>query len=921
MRDFFPVLLLVSIALPGQAQSERALAWLLGQVNANTSAFFIYRDHDDGRNAATPSGLFPAGARLTIDPACIDDPDSPTGCATDPRRLDCEKGTVLRLTWPRMASYEYAGLNLEEPEGYTTQARGVGYDLRPGTHLVFRYRSPTGINVRFGINTGAATAQTPFQRLPASRSWSEMRIPIAELRPALTDLRNVHIPFFVVTNGDPVEGSPEGGTLLLDDIRIEPVPSGRATMAALPPAFRTCGVIPAPDALPGRVPIPPDQLLRNVATVYESSLVLWALLRDGSAVSRAAARQIADTLVAVHARDNSGLPLPKTKGGAGLRNAYMNGPATFLNDQIGGARAGEARLAGFSIASGRCGPSRFCLVLDGATGGNNAFAVIALLAAWRQLGDVRYLETARSIATWIYEALLDTSEESFGGYFAGFEDGGAPDRRLASKSVENNADIAAAFWMLADVESEQCRRAEAEQWKRRARVAADFVLRMYDARTGRFFAGTAPPGASGPGLRLNGERRGQDVINTYDFLDANTFIPLALMSLPDYRDVIDWRKPVDWALRQSQRIRAGGREFEGYSLVEQPVAGPRGIAWEFTAQLVVAMRAVDAHYGERRYAARIAALLEEIRRAQSFAPFAEGGGIPAATLENGEQVPPYEACLSTPFQCIPQRPGLAATVWAVFAERGWNPLGRDAIQFDLLPRVVNGASFDGCLAPGSLLSLFRRPLAGGEEVASGFPLPEQLAGARLELGGRPLPLLYAGLGQLNAQLPYEAPSGRLELELVLPGGGRVPAPVEVRPAAPGIFLRDPVRCVAFRSDGTLVDEKTPAAPGGVVTVFLTGVGPASPPVATGAPAPAEPLALVRAPAVFRVGGLEARLLFFGLTPYTAGVAQANLELPPTLAAGEHEITAVVGGVPSNGCRIPVSTAAPGPTRTGAAAIR
>jgi uncharacterized protein (TIGR03437 family) len=911
MRDFVPALLLLSIALPGQAQSERALAWLLGQVNANTSTFFIYRDHDDGRNAATASGLFPAGVRLSVDPACIDDPDSATGCATDSRRLDCEKGTVLRLTWPPMASYEYAGLNLEEPEGYTTRARGIGYDLRPGTHLVFRYRSPTGISVRFGINPGGTAAQTPFQRLPASRSWSEMRIPIAELRPALTDLRDVHIPFFVVSNGDPAEGSPAGGTLLLDDIRIEPVPSRRQTMAALPLAFRTCGVIPAPDALPGRVPIPPDQLVRNVATVYESSLVLWALLRDGSAASRAAARQIADTFVAVHARDNSGLPLPKTKGGAGLRNAYMNGPATFLNDQTGGARAGEARLAGFSIASERCGPSRFCLVLDGATGGNNAFAVIALLAAWRQLGDVRYLEAARSLATWIYEALLDASEESFGGYFAGFQDGGAPDRRLTSKSVENNADIAAAFWMLADVESEHCRRGEAEQWKRRARVAGDFVMRMFDARTGRFFAGTAPPGASGPGLRLDGKRRGQDVINTFDFLDANTFIPLALMSLPDYRDAIDWRKPVDWALRQSQRIRAGGREFEGYSLVAQPVAGPRGIAWEFTAQLAVAMRAVDAHYGERRYAERIAALLEEIRRAQAYAPFAEGGGIPAATLENGEQIPPYEACLSTPFQCIPQRPGLAATAWAIFAERGWNPLGREAIQFDLLPRVVNAASFDGCVAPGSLISLFRWPLAGRWEVASGFPLPEELAGARLELDRRPLPLLYAGLGQINAQLPYESPTGRLELELVLPGGSRVPAPVEVRPAAPGIFLRDPVRCVAFHAEGIPVDETTPATPRGVVTVFLTGVGPASPPVATGAPAPLLPLAVVRAPAVFTVGGLEARLLFFGLTPGTAGVAQANLELPAGLAAGEQEVAALVDGFPSNVCRIPVAAGSPG----------
>ena len=39
--------------------------------------------------------------------------------------------------------------------------------------------------------------------------------------------------------------------------------------------------------------------------------------------------------------------------------------------------------------------------------------------------------------------------------------------------------------------------------------------------------------------------------------------------------------------------------------------------------------------------------------------------------------PLFEQSLSTPFQGIPERVGLAATTWAIFAESSFNPLGQD----------------------------------------------------------------------------------------------------------------------------------------------------------------------------------------------------------------------------------------------------
>lgn len=60
--------------------------------------------------------------------------------------------------------------------------------------------------------------------------------------------------------------------------------------------------------------------------------------------------------------------------------------------------------------------------------------------------------------------------------------------------------------------------------------------------------------------------------------------------------------------------------------------------------------------------------------------------------------------------------------------------------------------------------------------------------------------------------------------------------------------------------------------------------------------------------MFTVGGRPARSDFFGLTPGTAGVAQANLEAPSGLADGPQEVIATLNGVPNNTCWLAVGRA-------------
>ena len=44
----------------------------------------------------------------------------------------------------------------------------------------------------------------------------------------------------------------------------------------------------------------------------------------------------------------------------------------------------------------------------------------------------------------------------------------------------------------------------------------------------------------------------------------------------------------------------------------------------------------------------------------------------ASTLEGGDTIPPYDQCLVTPYQNIAERVGLAATIWSITAEQGFN---------------------------------------------------------------------------------------------------------------------------------------------------------------------------------------------------------------------------------------------------------
>ncbi len=213
--------------------------------------------------------------------------------------------------------------------------------------------------------------------------------------------------------------------------------------------------------------------------------------------------------------------------------------------------------------------------------------------------------------------------------------------------------------------------------------------------------------------------------------------------------------------------------------------------------------------------------------------------------------------------------------------------------------IANGASFArGLLAPGEAATIFGFALteSSGVVQAEGYPLPTELVGVSVTVGGVRAPL-YAvanmdGTQQINFQVPYESraelfPGPAGNYEIVVTSKGTTSLPVRaLRLNVPGIFTGDGTNgVIQHASDFTLVSTSSPAARGEVVVIYATGLGAVDPPVPSGSPAPASPLSRTVLNPSVTIGGAAAEVLFSGLTPGYAGLYQVNVRIPENAPTG------------------------------------
>lgn len=244
--------------------------------------------------------------------------------------------------------------------------------------------------------------------------------------------------------------------------------------------------------------------------------------------------------------------------------------------------------------------------------------------------------------------------------------------------------------------------------------------------------------------------------------------------------------------------------------------------------------------------------------------------------------------------------------------------------------VVNIADFTAdAAAPGEILAVFGDQLAppGTSAKNPGLPpLATTLGTVQVLVNGAAAPLYYASPGQVNFQLPYEAPTGQVTTVQVVsngtPGNTR---PVNVIATVPRLLIW-PTSVIAggygivvSNEDYSLVVPSPvsgytthPAKPGDTITIYCEGLGDTTPLAVTGAAASSTTLEEIANVTVTFGGGFEGNpttvpALFAGLTPTAVGLYQVNATLPANVPIGSVvPVTVSVNGATSNPANIAVS---------------
>ena len=228
------------------------------------------------------------------------------------------------------------------------------------------------------------------------------------------------------------------------------------------------------------------------------------------------------------------------------------------------------------------------------------------------------------------------------------------------------------------------------------------------------------------------------------------------------------------------------------------------------------------------------------------------------------------------------------------------------------PSVTEGGVVDpwtrkSAVAPGTWVEIYGQNFASGSTDWSSAivdgRLPTALNGVSVMIDNKPATISLVMAGQINALIPSDVGTGRVNLVVRNAAGESSPVAIQVQDIAPVVFAPIPV---GDRFTALLVDNATgalygatpgvrPAQPGDVVQLYALGLGPTNPALITDRVLPA-PAAIQNAPTV-RFGDVSAQVL--GSALIAPGLYQINLRVPDV--TGELPLTIEVGGrrSPSN----------------------
>lgn len=340
-----------------------------------------------------------------------------------------------------------------------------------------------------------------------------------------------------------------------------------------------------------------DGPLYNSAFLYDNAVAATALVGCGDT---ALARRIGDALLIAIDRD-------RFWHDGRLRNAYAAGPVK---------KGAPLKLPGWwDAAQQRWLEDRYQV---GSDSGNMAWAMLALLALDKATGDATYRAGAARIGQWVatQQDLRGTPGFS-GGTFAHEPD----PERVRWKSTEHNTDLAAAYARLAKFDP--------ERWREPARIAAQFVAAMWDAKRNCFATGTGDDGVA---------------INPIIVLDAQAWPPLAVPEVAQHTAA---------ALKCAHEWLG----FEGgyaYSEVRD------GVWTEGSAQMLLLLKLAKRDADAQKLRAVI-----DKQRTPEGSYYASGA----------QRLPTGFMLATDPLQprLYYRLPHLGAVAWVALAEKGFNP--------------------------------------------------------------------------------------------------------------------------------------------------------------------------------------------------------------------------------------------------------
>lgn len=624
---------------PVPDSARQSLAYLRATMDQYHDRFGVYEDVSSAGNHFHAYAMIPSeAATVGLTGSWTNNPHSGATC--------------IRCVFTNWGNTNYGGFYFQAgvmtngtPLPNFGTAPNAGYDLRGATSVTFWARGQKGGEkvefFVFGVGrdgvSGSPIAPYPDSstRRPARGKWSLLSTNWQRLT---IDLTGANLSYVLGGFAWVVTATQNFGavtTFFMDDIQYNLGAPARINRLNRPRLLRSYTTLPRnPSPFDGEADGDLDLVFRNLAFTYDSALALLAFLAEGSPDGTRRAKLIGDALLYALSHDrkyNDNVACgqavsPLSDNGARLRSAYAAGDISVAPGWTANGRQNTIPAPGFYWDTSG---TFWEVEQDNIDAGNNAWAMVALLALYQRTTNQPYLDAACKIGGFLHALRSDTG--TYRGFLGGISnpEGAATLRTYASS--EHNLDIHAAFRTM-------YRLTGTPQWQADAEHARLLVEATWNASSNYYRAGTTGPES------LN------NVSNQLP-VDVQAWSVLAISN------ALALHPSVLASCETNHAVTQAG--LTGYDFNNDR----DGIWFEGTAQMAVS-------YLLAGNTAKVAALRSTLRAAQATAPTGDGRGIASANREALSTG--FNTGSGAPFKYY-RRLHVGATAWNVFAQMGLNP--------------------------------------------------------------------------------------------------------------------------------------------------------------------------------------------------------------------------------------------------------